>query len=78
MINVFRGFLEEPIRDEYKLHGERLLGVLREHAHLRRVFGGALTALGMEPNVYLFFRAPEGVQTGAVDLVRAAFSAPAT
>jgi hypothetical protein len=49
--NVFREFLEESVRDEYHLHGGRVLRVLRQHPRLRRAFSGMLTAMGMEPNV---------------------------
>jgi ubiquinone/menaquinone biosynthesis C-methylase UbiE/uncharacterized protein YbaR (Trm112 family) len=71
--NVFREFLEESVRDEYHLHGRRVLRVLRQHPRLRRAFSGVLTAIGMEPNVYIFFQAPERAEevevkaaTGAV------------
>jgi SAM-dependent methyltransferase/uncharacterized protein YbaR (Trm112 family) len=54
--NVFREFLEESVRDEYHVHGGGLWRVLRR-PWLRGLFGRVLIALGMEPNVYLFFRA---------------------
>ncbi|HVP14041.1 MAG TPA: methyltransferase domain-containing protein [Terriglobales bacterium] len=66
--NVFREFLEESVRDEYHVHGGGLWQVLRDHPWLRGLFGRVLIALGMEPNVYLFFRAREraaGAAAGA-------------
>jgi SAM-dependent methyltransferase/uncharacterized protein YbaR (Trm112 family) len=56
--SVFREFLEESVRDDYHFHGKRLLRSLRAHPRLRRAFSSVLTALAMEPNVYLFFRVP--------------------
>lgn len=54
--NVFRAFLEESVREDFHMHGGRLLRALRDRPRLRRAFSGLLTALGLEPNVYLFFR----------------------
>jgi len=74
---VFREFLEQTVRDDYHFQGGRLLRTLRAHPRLRQAFGGVLTALGMEPNVYLFFQAPERPHPGGGEAAAAPAAAPA-
>jgi ubiquinone/menaquinone biosynthesis C-methylase UbiE len=54
--NAFSEFLKHSVQEGYHPRAGRLKRMLYRYPWLRRAFSGLLAFIGMEPNVYLFYR----------------------